>query len=302
MTRADRSAGYDHRLAISQLEISLTQVFDRPVHGRHFFEAVIRENLDLGRPDRVRLLFPLRLTRATPPPRFGYRTRVITDGVQPSLHVEYKHSHVKQYFKEQHALRTETTINNPKDFYVNKGLDNLPFLRELGHQVNRKLLEVERVSHHCVLTQEALDRLQRPTLEEDQRASALRFGDPRVMALLQAITAFTHLPRGFRNRDLRPHVEALLGRPYSTAQMTYDLRRLRLKGLIHRIPKTHRYSATTYGLRVAFFYSKLYLRILRPQWNALLPESDQLPRSLRTALDHLDAEIEKLHQEAALAA
>ena len=194
----------------------------------------------MGRPDRVRLLFPLRLTRATPPPVFGYRTRVITDGVQPSLHVEYKSSHVKQYFKEQHALRTETTINNPMDFYVRKAVDNLSHLRDLGDQANRKLLEVERLSHQCVLTQDALDRLQQPTLEAGQRASALRFGDPRVMALCRALCAFTHLPRGFRNRDLRPHVEALLGRPYSAAQMTYDLRRLRLKGLIHRITGTHR--------------------------------------------------------------
>jgi hypothetical protein len=302
MTREDRTAGYDHRLAICQVEVSLTQVFNRPVQGRHFFEAVIRENLDLGRPDRVGLLFPLRITRRTPPPLYGYRTRIITDGVQPSLHVEYKHSHVKQYFKEQHALRTETTINNPMDFYVRKGLDNLSYLRELGHQVNRKLLEVERVSHHCVLTQDALDRLQQPTVEAGQRVSALRFGDPRVMALLQAITGFIHLPRGFRNRDLRPHIEALLGRPYTAAQMTYDLRRLRLKGVIHRIPKSHRYTATTYGLKVAFFYSKLYLRILRPQWNALLPESDHLPRALRTALDQLDAAIHQLHEEAALAA
>jgi hypothetical protein len=134
---------------------------------------------------------------------------VLTDGVEPSLHVEYKHSHVKQYFKGQHALRTETTINNPKDFYVNKGVDNLPHLRDLGHQVNRKLLEVERVSHQCVLTQDALDRLQCPTVEAGQRASALRFGDPRVMALLQALEGFTHVPRGFRNRDLRPQVEDL---------------------------------------------------------------------------------------------
>jgi hypothetical protein len=280
MTGADRAAGYDHRLAISQLEVSLTDVFDRPVQGRHFFEALIRENLDLGRPDRVGLLFPIRITRTTPPPTFGYRTRVITDGVQPSVHIEYKHSHVKQYFKEQHALRTETTINNPNDFYVNKGVTNLSHLRDLGQQVNRKLLEVERVSQHCVLTQDALDRLQSPTVEAGQRASALRFGDPRVMALLQAI----------------------VGRPYTRSQMTYDLRRLRLKGVIHRVPKTHRYTATTYGLKVAFFYSKLYLRILRPQWNALLPDTDRLPRPLRKALDQLDMEIQKLYEEAAFAA
>jgi hypothetical protein len=141
--------------------------------------------------------------------------------------------------------------------------------------VNRKLLEVERVSHQCVLTQEALDRLQRPTVEDGQRVSALRFGDPRVMALFQALCAFTHLPRGFRNRDLRPAVEALLGHPYT---------------------------ATSYGLKVAFFYAKLYLRILRPNWAALLPGDDLLPRSLRVVLEQLDTEIQKLHEEAALAA
>jgi hypothetical protein len=302
MTAVDRAAGYTHRLALQQVEVSLTQVFARPVQGRHFFEAVIRENLDLGRPDRVGLLFPLRLTKATPPPAWGYRTRVITDGVEPSLHVEYKSSHVKQYFKEQRALRTETTINNPKDFYVAKAVSNVSHLRDLGDQVNRKLLEVERVSHQCVLTQDALDRLQQPTVEAGQRASALRFADPRVMALCQAITGFAHLPRGFHNRDLRQPIEALLGRPYSAAQMTYDLRRLRLKGLIHRIPKTHRYTATSYGLKVAFFYAKLYLRILRPAWAALLPVNDQLPRPLRAALDQLEAQIRQIHKEAALAA
>jgi hypothetical protein len=84
--------------------------------------------------------------------------------------------------------------------------------------------------------------------------------------------------------------------------MTDDLRRLRLKSLIHRIPESHRYTATTYGLKVAFFYSKLYLRVFRPNWTALLPEGDALPRPLRDALNHLDTEIRKLHEEATIAA
>jgi len=101
------------------------------------------------------------------------------------------------------------------------------------------------------------------------------------MAVLQVLTQFAHLPRGFRNRDLRPHVAALLGQPYARSQMTYDLRRLRLKGLIHRIPRTHRYTTTTYGLKVA---------------------PDTFPRPLRAALDQLDRESRILHEEAALAA
>jgi hypothetical protein len=298
----DRAAGFDHRVTLCQLEISLTQIFDRPVHGRHFFEAVIRENLDLGRPDRVRLLFPRRLTRRTPPPTYGYRTRIITDGVEPSLHIEYKHSHLKQYFKEGHGLRSELTINNPNDFDFTKGLDQLPALRALGDDVNRTLLTVERVSHHCTLTTDALDRLQHPLHVGRARISALQFGDPRIQALCQAISGFAHVPAGFRHRELRPRVAALLGRPYSAAQMTYDLRRLRLRGLIERAAGTHRYHVTPYGVRVAFFYSKLYLRIFRPHAPALEPSRDPMPHPLRAALLELNDAIDRIYKEAALAA
>jgi hypothetical protein len=93
LAAADHAAGFRYRLSILQMEVSRTQVFDRPVRGREFFEEVIRDNLDLGRPSRVQLLFPRKITRATPG---RFQTRVITHGVAPSLHVEYKRCHVKQ--------------------------------------------------------------------------------------------------------------------------------------------------------------------------------------------------------------
>ncbi len=55
--REDRRAGYDWELSIWQMEVSLTQVFDRPLRGREFFEEIIHDNLDLGRPDHVQLIF-----------------------------------------------------------------------------------------------------------------------------------------------------------------------------------------------------------------------------------------------------
>ncbi|HVE74302.1 MAG TPA: hypothetical protein VNA30_04320, partial [Mycobacteriales bacterium] len=308
LTPADRAAGYRHRLSIWQLELSRTQVFDRPVQGRHFFEAVIRENLDLGRPDRIGLLFPTRITRRTPAPAHGYRTRVITSGIAPSPHVEYKHTDVKQYFKEERALWTETTINDPTDFQSRKALETLPQLRATGARINQQLLAVERVSQACSLRRDALAQLQTPRQQDGRRIPALRFGDPRVLALLQALCGFAHLPVGFRNRDLRPIVAALLGRDlttYSRGAMTYDLRRLRLHGLIERLPRTHRYILTSFGLRVAFFCSKVYLRILRPGSAAIVDPPDDLPHPLRDALRHLDQAITQLcaaaqlHPEAA---
>ena len=123
---AHRAAGYRYQLSILQAEFALTQVLDRPRTGRGFFEEVMRENLDLGRPDQMQLIFNRRVTRRTPG---QFRTRILTEGVVPSLHVDYKKSRVKQYHKEGQALRTETTINNTYDFEIGRALRNLPALR-----------------------------------------------------------------------------------------------------------------------------------------------------------------------------
>ncbi len=188
LTPEDRAAGYQHRLSIWQMEVSRTQVFTRPLRGREFFEQVIRENLDLGRPDRVQLIFGRRVYRNTPS---RFCTRVIQTGVQPNLHLTYKHSGVKQYFKENRALRTETTINNPLDFDVRKDLSNWTYLRKLGALINQRLLETERVSQDCLLSAESFARVSEPTTTEaGQRAPGLRFGQPRVMALFAGLEPF----------------------------------------------------------------------------------------------------------------
>jgi hypothetical protein len=119
----DREAGYDWALSIWQMEVSLRQIFDRPLPGREFFEEVIRDNLDLGRPNRVQLIVDRVVTKKTPG---EFRTRVIQDGVHPSLQIQYKNFDLKQYFKQGRGCRTEGTFRDPKDFDVNKGLANLP--------------------------------------------------------------------------------------------------------------------------------------------------------------------------------
>jgi hypothetical protein len=182
-TAKDRQAGYLYQISILQAEFSLTQVLDRPVTGRVFFEEVIRENLDIGRPNQVQLIFDRRLSRRSPG---KFRTRVITDGVVPSLHVDYKNSRIKPYHKEGRALRTETTLNNTRDFGIGKLLKNLPALRQVGFQANRRLLNVQTISHDCSIGQDAFDQVVRPIQVDGQRASALPFGDARVQALLSA--------------------------------------------------------------------------------------------------------------------
>jgi hypothetical protein len=299
-TAEDRAARFLYDISILQAEFSLTQVFDRPVQGRIFFEQVIRDNLDLGRPDRVQLIFQRRITKRTPG---RFRTRVITDGVVPTLYIDYKHTRVKQYHKEGRALRTETTINNTMDFAIGKRLKNLPALREVGFQANRRLLDVQRISHDSFLGEEVFREIHEPITVQGRRASALRFGDARVLALLNCLVLFRLLPRGFTNRDLREHVGPHFGRELSSGQMSYDLRRLKLHGLIEMIPGTRRYLVTDLGFRAALFISRCYARLLRPGLADLVPGCDPpAPVPLRRAFAKVDAEIEKAWEAQQLAA
>src|SRR5580658_1903250 len=295
----DRQAGYDWDLSIWQMEVSLTQIFDRPLRGREFFEEIIRDNLDLGRPDRVQLIFDRVVTKKTPG---EFRTRVIQDGVHPSLHINYKNFDLKQYFKEGRGCRTEGTFRNPIDFGVNKGLSNLPYLQKIGRQINRRLLEVERVSHNSGLSGDSIQRVVQPTVTADgEKAPALKFGQPRVMALFLALTLFQHLIDGFHNRDLRAQVADLLGvtiSQYTTSQMSYDLRRLRLKGLIYRPPRTNRYFVTPYGWKVARLFSRLEARVFRPAVAMFTGNDAVLPFPLRASLDRVDAQLDELIYEA----
>jgi len=301
-TAKDRSFGIRYALSILQAEFSLTQVLDQPLTGRVFFEEVIRENLDIGRPDQVQLIFDRTIVRKGPRATPGrFRTRVITEGVYPSLHVDYKATRIKQYHKEGRALRTETTINNTRDFGIGKRLHNLPALREVGFKANRRLLDVQRISHDCSIGEKAFHTLQRPQMVGDQRASALRFADQRVQALLHALVLFRLLPNGFSNRDLRERLEPLRGHQLTPGAVTYDLRRLRLHGMIRRIPRSHRYQVTERGLRYALFFTRSYDRILRPGLALVLPDQAKANSPLRASFRQLESAMTSWVNQAKLA-
>ena len=302
MTIRDRKAGYRYDISILQAEFSLTQVLDQPVHGRLFFEQVIRENLDLGRPEQVQLIFNRRIKRNTPG---CFRTRVVTQDVTPSLHVYYKNARIKQYHKENRALRTETTINNTYDFGIGKRIHNLPKLREIGFAANRQLLEVERLSHDCMLAEDTFQAINGPITAGQQRASGLRFGDRRVHPLLHSLILFRQIAQGFRCADLRHHFAALSGRdPESLTQgaISYQLRRLRLHGLIERLPNSFRYRVTDFGFRAALFFTRLYNRLLRPGIAAVIPGLRAVDSSLKSAFDKVDFHVNTWINHAQLAA
>ena len=170
ITPQQRAAGYAHQLSIWQLEVSRTQVFQDPQQGWALVEALIRDNLDLGRPERVSLIFERKVTKATPS---EFYTRVLREGVQPIIRIRYKHSALKQYLKDGRALRTEMVFNNTQDFGIQRGLKNFPRLVELGYHFNDRLLAQEQISQDCFVSLQEMRTLSQSTLMRMDNAPLL---------------------------------------------------------------------------------------------------------------------------------
>ena len=264
-SRADLRAGYVYELAFRQFEVSDTRVFDHPAAGRAFFEGLVRDHLDLGRPDLVSLVFGRRVDRRTPG---TFKTKVVTKGVEPEVTCYYRSSRIKQYFKEHHALRTETVICDTHDFGAGRRVDqaNWRALRSVGDAANQRLCDAQAQDARPAPDVVTFNEVTRPSTTPDGLyAPGLRFGDARVMAVLSAILGFVHCLVGFTNAQLVERAGPLLeDLSYSSRQATYDLRRLKRKGVITRMEGTQRYQLTAFGRRIATWFTKAHGRVLTP--------------------------------------
>ena len=280
LTLEDRAAGYWWELSMRQVETSRTLVLDDPRRARSFFEGLVQDNIGIGRPEEVSMVFARQLRRPT---QHRYQTRIFTTGTEIRIDFRYKHSRVKQYLKDGRALRIETIINRPDDLDVKRRLEHLPELIDKARAVNQRLLMIEQAGQSCAIGSALFERIHQPYHQEGQRTGALRFGDERATALAGALCTVLGAVTGFTNKSLRPLVAGQLDQPYSHSKMSYDLRRLRLHGLIQRIPRKNTYVLTPDGIRVAVFYTKLRNRLLRPLLDADKPPAKtEIRHALRT--------------------
>jgi hypothetical protein len=209
----DRDVGWWWELSMAQVEVSRTIVFTQPRHARSFFDALVTDNLDLGRPDTLEIIFdrqirhgPQRSTQET------FKTKVITRGTDVTMNAFYRHSRIKQYLKDGCALRIETVINDARDLRCNRRLHNLDELRARARAINNRMLDTERAGQACVLANPVFERIAHPSVTADgRRATAMRFGDSRVQALAGALCHTLCAATGITNRSLRALMTGLPG-------------------------------------------------------------------------------------------
>ena len=234
-TPADAAAGYWWEASMRQVETSRTLVFTQPRHARAFVEALVVDNLGIGRPEQVELIFTGKNERRGRPRKqpLTFKTKVVTRGTEVTINAFYRNSRIKQYLKDGRALRIETVINDAYDLGCQRRLRNLDQLQARARACNARLLDAERVGQGCVLASPVFERIAHPTVNAaGRRAPAMRFGDPRVQALAGALCHTLSAVTGITNKSLRALMTGPLGGTYTMNQAGYDLARLRVNGLI----------------------------------------------------------------------
>jgi len=276
-TTRDHDAGYWWEISMRQVEISRTLVFDAPRHACGFSGALVADNLGIGRPHNVEIIFARKVRRDT---RGVFRTAIDRrdNGGRPGQRVlQALPDQAVPQGRPGDADRDRRQL--PRDLGCNARLPNLDELQAKARAANRRILDAERAGQGTVLASPAFERIAHPCVDaEGRRTPALRFGDPRVMALAGALCQTLLAATGFTNKNLRVLIAGLLGSAYSPGQMTYDLRRLRLNGLIRRFPHTNHYTQTEDGIRIAVFYTKIYNRLLVPSPPPTSPRPHPAPR------------------------
>jgi hypothetical protein len=288
-----------YRLFGSQVEYCTNLVFSRRAALDRMVERLLDLNRCIGRPDKLSTVFGRRITKSY---RGGLKTQIADHHLgNPVIRSEYKDSSIKQYVRDHRLLRTEVTSYNTTDLGVGKSINNLPQLRRVMNAINERYLTIQQDVLETYVDRGQLARLREPTITASgRRTPGLKLDDPRLLAVMQALTCFAHVARGgrFRTRDLHQRTAETLGLTtdtYRLAQLRYDLAKLRAKGLVVKVPKTQTYRLSPQGLRICILFLKLAHRVYAPFAAAVLkPVSHDaaLSRERRAQLDQLYAGVD----------
>jgi hypothetical protein len=274
-----------HRMyVLSQVEYCLNFIFK----SRWPIRSIFRRSCELGvyllTADRIAQLFGQRLTK-----RMKGKLQNVLERIEHGMHVfrtYCRHSFLKAYEKAATFLRLELVSNNVKDFRLNKTLANFAAVRERFHEITDRFAEV-KARHLNVHGQlDLVARLARPVVQGQTKVAGIKLENTRLMRILEVLLqkASGHL-RTWTTAALHA---ALLDQfqlkptAYTLNQLRYDIRKLRLHGLIERIPGTYYYRYTPSGQKAAILLIQIRNRIYGPLAYGLLrhrPNQDHAPDS-----------------------
>ena len=298
-----RRQGYGFRLFVSQVEYCDNILFHERAALDRLHERLLDANRTIGRPDRLAFIYGRRFTEKTVE---GIKTRITDyEQINPVIRSEFKSTSIKQYVRDHVLLRTEGTSNYTPNLGVNKGIDNLPQLREVLQRGTERYLQVQQDVLETFVDRGQLQQLQQPTVTASgRRIPGLKLTDQRLLAVMHAVVCYRFLAGlgTFRTCDLLGDVVKALGTSsvsYRLAQLRYDLSKLLAKGLVVKLSGTQNYQVTPTGFRLCVVYLKLFHKLYAPLTAGLLAPfagDAAVPDEQRCRLDSLYAAVDRALQ------
>lgn len=305
-----REAGCWHQLFFAQTEYCENLIFRRRAALDELGDRLLDANRNIGRPDKLTVIFGRRINKL-------YRGKLQTEIEDmhlgnPVMRSYYKNGFAKHYVRDHDVLRIEAASNNvKKDYGINKGVENLPALREKLQGVTTRYQEVQQDILETFLDRGELRNLGQPTvLANGKRVPGLKLDHPRQLAVMSSLVRFSHVAAGdtFATAELQAGVAEALDIPVEKCPLSsvrYELSKLRAKGLVEKLPHSRRYHLLPNGYRIFLLFLKLFDKIYAPLAAGLLhpyrgdrlmaderlTQLDKLYRSVTAALDQLVAAV-----------
>jgi hypothetical protein len=293
-----KTCGCQHRLFFSQVEYCDNLIFHRRAAIDRLDQRLLDANRTIGQPNKITTIFGRKVTKY-------YKGKLQTviediDLPNPVIRTHYANGFVKQYVRDHLCLRTEPATNDVTDYGVKKAVENLPQLRDRLSSICDNYLNVQQDILESFVDRGQLHHLIQPTvLPSGKRIPGLKLDHPRQLALMHALVRFAHIAAGntFTTAELYPYVLAALqmsANQYSLASLRYDLRKLRAKHLVEKLPKSRHYRLCPQGYSICLVFLKLFERVYAPLTTGLLQPyraDSKLQDYKRTQLDRLYQKI-----------
>ena len=289
-----KQAGCQHRLFFSQVEYCDNLVFRRRAALDQLGERLLDANRTLGQPNKLTVIFGRKIT-----PRYRGQLQTVIEDLDLPNPVErshYKHGFLKQYVRDHLLLRTEAATNDVTDYGVRKAVEQLPQLRQKMQAITNRYQDVQQDILETFVDRGQLRQLSQPTvLPNGKRIPGLKLDHPRQLAVMHALVRFAHIAANntFATTEIYSQVQEALGltpSQYQLSSLRYDLWKLRAKGLVEKLPHSHRYRLPAVGYRLCLVYLKLFEKIYAPLTAGLLAPFDgdrALPAERLAQLDRL---------------
>lgn len=224
-----------------------------------------------------------------------------------SFRVHFDRLTLKIYTKGERVLPIEAMPHNTRDLRCGTSPERYPLLMAALRQMVDRFLEVIDCVDAAFIEPGLLDALPQPSQVGRARVGGVDLNKARMRAVAESVLALYPMPRGFNASDVAERVRASLGdEQYVTSRAAYDLRKLRGKGLVSKLPRSRRYSAGPQALRALAAIVIMRDQVIRPLLaGALQMQITRKPRQL-TSLDKryraLRRSMNELFREVGIAA